>query len=95
MEYIKQHVFTENTIGLYYLSPYVTVRDTGMGSLYILREDRHMEMELPNDRQQGLRLLEKLMRGISETELSESLLDDQGIEPQDWIASCLQGGVIE
>lgn len=95
MDYIKQHYFTEENIGLYYLSPYVTVRKHQPDSLCLIREDRQTELLLPDEKQQVLGLLEQLVNGICETDLSDCLLDSLNAEPQDWIAACLQGGIIE
>lgn len=95
MDYIKQHLFTEENICFFYLSPYVTARNTPTGSLCLIREDRQTELLLPNGKQEAFLLLEKLINGVCETELSECLSDRLDVEPQDWIAGCLQGGIIE
>lgn len=95
MDYIKQYYFTEENIGLFHLSPYVTVRSSRTGSLCLIREDRQLELLLPEKKQQAFQLLERLVNGICEAELSEYLSKCLSIEPQEWIAGCLQGGIIE
>lgn len=95
MDYIKQHYFTEENIRLYYLSPYATIRKHRPDSLCLIREDRQTELLLPDKKQQVFRLLERLVNGICEAELLDCLSDNPNVEPQDWIAACLQGGIIE
>ena len=91
-DYIKQHIFNEENVGLYYLSPYTVVREIEEG-VYIGKADNSSGYIFEN--KAVMRIIDKLAKGIAEQELIRLIDNELKEEPYDWISFCIQRGLIE
>lgn len=92
----QQVLFSLDNVSQYFLSPYceVFIEDDKV-CLERADLDRHLVFS-STDNDKLMKLLEKLTVGISYDELSSFLSEELFEEnPNDWIACCIQGGVIE
>ena len=92
----KQITYTLSNIKDYYLSPYCEAHLID-DKICLERADlnRHLFFScIDNNKMQ--RLFEKLTTGMSGDELMNYLTEELGeTNPEDWVACCIQGGVIE
>lgn len=92
--YIKQHVFDENNIRLFYLSPYTEIRVIE-NEIVFMRQESNMVVTLPSKGEISLELVEMLKNGIAEEMLKMMLSDLLNEKCEDWLYSCIWEGIIE
>lgn len=93
---IKQHVFSNRNIRLYFLSPYCVVRPCEDG-VYVAREDMGQAFLFqPSQSERMTALLHRLSMGMGIGDLTSCLRDELHEEdPMAWIQFCIQGGILE
>lgn len=91
---IKQHIFDESNIKLFYLSPYTEVQIIE-NELVFMRQESNMVVTLPIKENISLDLLEMLKNGIEEKTLKMMLSELINEKNEDWIYSCMLEGIIE
>lgn len=90
--YIKQQVFTKENIGLYYLSPYVKIKEQADG-VYVSRFDRQNGFLFEEKKITNVLLSAK--DGISEKKLEKLIKEELSDEAEDVLLLCIQEGLIE
>lgn len=93
-DYLKQHLFCEENISDYYLSPYVHVQKTAEG-ICIGREDRDASVILPDMEGQGEIFVQRLAQGMAEEEILPWMQKLYGEDGGEWLACFIQRGLIE
>lgn len=92
--YIKQHLFDENNIGLFYLSPYAETKMIE-NEIVFMRQESNMAVTLPVKEGVSLKIVEMLKGGITEEALKNMLSELIGENCEDWLYSCIWEGIIE
>ena len=92
--YLKQHLFDETKVKLFYLSPYAEVRQTDDNIVFVA-QGSDMAMLLPVKGEQSFMLGGALRSGIEEEALKSMLSDILNGESEDWLYSCIWEGIIE
>lgn len=92
--YVKQHIFDDSNIGLFFLSPYTEVRMIG-DEIIFMRQNSEMAVVLPFKGDNSMKFVEMLKNGINEEELKSVLSDLIGKNGEDWLYSCMWEGIIE
>lgn len=92
--YIKQHLFDEKNIRLFYLSPYTETRIIE-NEIVFMRQESNMAVTLPVKEGISLKLLEMLKNGITEEVLKNVLSELFEEKCEDWLYSCIWEGIIE
>lgn len=93
-DYLKQHLFNEENVKLFYLSPYIEIRITD-DHIALIAQESDMAMLLPVTEKKAFRLVEMLRAGIEEEALKSMLADILDGESEDWLYSCIWEGIIE
>lgn len=92
--YTKQHVFDENNIRLFYLSPYTEIQIIE-DELVFMRQENNMVVTLPTKGEISLEFVERLKNGIAEETLKTMLSELLNEKSEDWLYSCIWEGIIE
>lgn len=95
-EYVKQKIFSQENVKLYYISPYVTISfDTVSIVLERKDLDKCLRLKHPFD-DKAKSLFAKLSSGLTLDEIVSSLEKDFGeTNPQNWVRYCIQWGILE
>lgn len=92
-KYIKQQVFDETNIKLFYLSPYAEVKRID-DDIVLMRQESETAMFLPYREEKTEGFIKMLSNGIEENVLL-GLLSDLAKESEDWLYGCMCEGIIE
>lgn len=92
--YTKQHLFDENNIRLFYLSPYTDIHIID-DEIVFMRQESSQGVTLPIKEGISLRIIEMLKDGMTEKMLKTTLTELLNENCDDWIYSCILEGIIE
>ena len=90
----NQHLFSSDDISLYYLSPYIDVRKTDDGLLFI-NNDLEDSVLIEDNENHIVLLIERLRDGMAEHEIIEYISEYIEEDPETWITFLIQEGIIE
>lgn len=95
-EYVKQIVFSQESVKLYYISPYVTI-SFDSSSIVLERKDLNkcLRLKHPFDNK-AKNLFSRLSNGMTLGEII-SFLEEEFDEsnPKNWVRYCIQWGILE
>jgi hypothetical protein len=91
-DFIKQHIFKEENVEKFYLSPYIMIKEIDEG-VFVSRTDLDNGFIFEDNKVADVLL--KISYGIDAEDLSKLIENELNENAEDFIEFCIQKGIIE
>lgn len=92
--YIKQHIFDEKNVKLFFLSPYTDTKICD-DKIIFMRMNSNDMLILPCEEIDGITIVNQLMEGIEEDKLRNILSAILKEESEEWLCNGMLEGILE